>query len=176
MNDRERLESMYDLCAHKVYAYALRHCGPDDADDVVSETFTAAWRRIDAVPPGPLPWLLVTAGNVIRNRRRAEIKRASLASNLRHLSDHIVAAVDDVVAERAHLLAALERLTDLEREALLLTAWDGLGPLDAAAVARCAPRAFRARLSRARARLAAEILAGSSITYATPSEPTQQGA
>lgn len=176
MNDEERLESMYDSCAHKVYAYALRHCGPDDADDVVSETFTAAWRRIDIVPSWPLPWLLVTAGNVIRNRRRADIRRASLADNLRHLDDGIAAAADDVVAERAHLLAALERLTELEREALLLTAWDGLGPLDAAAVARCAPRAFRARLARARARLAAEILAGSSISYAAPPEPTEKGA
>jgi RNA polymerase sigma-70 factor (ECF subfamily) len=50
MKDQARLESIYDACAPKVYAYALRHCGPDDADDVVSETFAAAWRRIEIVP------------------------------------------------------------------------------------------------------------------------------
>lgn len=169
MNDRVRLEGIYDECAHRVYAYALRHAGHDDADDVVSETFAVAWRRMDVVPSHPLPWLLVTAGNVIRNRRRADIRRTTLAENLIHLQTVDAHAVDEFVTERAHLLEALERLTDLEREALLLIAWDGLSPTDAAGVARCAPRAFRARLSRARSRLAAEILASS------PTEPSQKG-
>lgn len=163
MKDHQRLESMYDACAHKVYAYALRHCGPDDADDVVSETFAAAWRRIEIVPQEPLPWLLVTAGNVIRNRRRADVRRSTLASNLAYVHQADSAGVDEVVAERAHLLAALERLSELEREALLLVAWDGLDPRGAAEVARCAPRAFRARLSRARARLAAELESGLTV-------------
>jgi RNA polymerase sigma factor (sigma-70 family) len=157
MTDQQRLESMYDSCAHQVYAYALRHCGPDDADDVVSETFAVAWRRLVVVPDGSLPWLLVTAGNIIRNRRRADVRRSDLAANLAQVLPVGEGSVDAVVTERAHLLGALERLTELEREALLLVAWDGLGPLEAAEVARCSPRAFRARLARARARLAAEI-------------------
>jgi RNA polymerase sigma-70 factor (ECF subfamily) len=148
---------MYDSCAHRVFAYALRHCGPDDADDVVSETFAVAWRRIEVVPQNALPWLLVTAGNVIRNRRRAEAHRQTLATNLVHAYEADVGGVDEIVTERAHLLDALQRLSELEREALLLVAWDGLDPREAAGVARCAPRAFRARLSRARARLAAEL-------------------
>lgn len=172
MNDRARLEGIYDECAHRVYAYALRHAGPDDADDVVSETFAVAWRRMDAVPPEPLPWLLVTAGNLIRNRRRADIRRSTVVENLQHLRALDSIAVDDFVTERSHLLSALERLTDLEREALLLVAWDGLGPTDAASVARCAPRAFRARLSRARSRLAAELLASTTLL----NEPSQKGA
>jgi RNA polymerase sigma-70 factor (ECF subfamily) len=172
MKDQARLESIYDACAPKVYAYALRHCGPDDADDVVSETFAAAWRRIEIVPEAALPWLLVTAGNVIRNRRRADVRRSTLASNLVHLHEADTAGVDEVVAERAHLLAALERLSGLEREALLLVAWDGLDPRGAAEVARCAPRAFRARLSRARARLAAELDAALAAT--TPVLPSKE--
>lgn len=172
MNDRARLEGIYDECAHRVYAYALRHSGPDDAEDVVSETFAVAWRRMDAVPQQPLPWLLVTAGNIIRNRRRADIRRLTLAENLQHFQALDAAAVDEFVTERAHLLQALERLTDLEREALLLIAWDGLSPSEAAGVARCAPRAFRARLNRARSRLAAELLAATT----PPLEPSQKGA
>jgi RNA polymerase sigma factor (sigma-70 family) len=167
MTDQERLESMYDACAHRVFAYALRHCGPDDADDVVSETFAAAWRRIEIVPEVALPWLLVTAGNVIRNRRRADVRRTTLATNLAYVHDSATAGADELVTERSQLIAALERLSDLEREALLLVAWDGLDPRGAAEVARCAPRAFRARLARARARLAAELdaaLAGAAST------------
>ena len=51
------------------------------------------------------------------------------------------------------MLAALGELTELEREALLLIAWDGLSNGAAAAVAGCSVRAFEVRLSRARARL-----------------------
>jgi RNA polymerase sigma-70 factor (ECF subfamily) len=172
VTDDERFESMYDACAHRVYAYALRHCGRDDADDVVSETFAAAWRRIEVVPQTPLPWLLVTAGNVIRNRRRADLRRSHLTANLAHVHEPDTAGVDEMVAERAHLLAALERLSGLEREALLLVAWDGLDPRGAAEVARCAPRAFRARLARARARLAAEL--DSAIAATASSLPSKE--
>lgn len=157
MKDQQRLESMYDSCAHTVYAYALRHCGRDDADDIVSETFAVAWRRIEVVPAAALPWLLVTAGNVIRNRRRADVRRSDLAANLALSFVADAGGVDELVTERAVLLAALGRLSDLEREALLLVAWDGLDLAGAAEVARCAPRAFRARLARARSRLAAEL-------------------
>lgn len=157
MNERERLESLYDAFAHRVYAYALRHSGPDDADDVLSETFAVAWRRIDVIPEHSLPWLLTTAANLIRNRRRADARRTNLTTSLARLHDETSPLFDDAVAERDHVLAALQRLTDFEREALLLVAWDGLQSIDAAVVAGCAPRAFRARLSRARARLAAEL-------------------
>ncbi|QWF21504.1 hypothetical protein KM427_21635 [Nocardioides sp. LMS-CY] len=46
---RDRLAAVYDECAPRVYAYAVRHCGPTEADDVVAETFAIAWRRLEAV-------------------------------------------------------------------------------------------------------------------------------
>ncbi|MFI5426434.1 sigma-70 family RNA polymerase sigma factor [Aeromicrobium sp. UC242_57] len=156
MTQRERLESIYDDYAARVYAYALRHCGRDDADDVVSETFAAAWRRIEVVPVPALPWLLVTAGNVMRNRRRADVRRSVLAEHLAQVHEPDASGADSIVAERMQLIEALQRLSELEREALLLVAWDGLDTRSAAEVARCAPRAFRARLTRARARLSSE--------------------
>jgi RNA polymerase sigma factor (sigma-70 family) len=169
MNDHERLESLYDAFAHRVYAYALRHCGPNDADDVLSETFAVAWRRIDVVPEHSLPWLLTTAANLIRNGRRRDTRQSDTARRLAALYRDESPPVDEAVAERHHLLAALERLTALEREALLLTAWDGLDISGAAAVSGCAPRAFRARLSRARARLAAEVAHPSTRPSSMPS-------
>lgn len=51
------------------------------------------------------------------------------------------------------MVQALGELTELEREALLLVAWDGLEPFDAAQVAGCSADAFEVRLVRARARL-----------------------
>jgi RNA polymerase sigma-70 factor, ECF subfamily len=159
---RDRLAAVYDECAPRVYAYALRHCGPGDADDVLAETFAVAWRRLDAVPDPAIGWLIVTARNVISGRRRADRRRVELARLFAEQSDALGTGSDPgaekVVVQRLGLLGALDSLSEREREALLLTAWDGLGHADAAIVARCTPRAFRARLMRARARLAAALL------------------
>ena len=159
---RDRLAAVYDECAPRVYAYAVRHCGPVDADDVLAETFAVAWRRLDVVPDPAIGWLIVTARNVIAGRRRADRRDVELA---RVFAEHTEVAgpgadpgVDELVVQRSVLLAALDTLSLREREALLLTAWDGLDHTDAAEVARCTPRAFRARLMRARARLTAALL------------------
>jgi RNA polymerase sigma-70 factor (ECF subfamily) len=154
---RDRLAAVYDECAPRVYAYAVRHCGPVDADDVVAETFAVAWRRLDAVPDPAIGWLIVTARNVLAGRRRAERKQVELGRVVAGLESGLDAgtepATEDLVVRRRTVLEALGSLSDREREALLLTAWDGLDHVDAAAVAGCSPRAFRARLTRARAHL-----------------------
>ncbi|WP_460831456.1 RNA polymerase sigma factor [Nocardioides hungaricus] len=155
---RDRLAAIYDACAPRVYAYAARHCGPDDADDVVAETFAVAWRRIDVVPDPAIGWLIVTARNVVAGRRRTARRHVDLARLAAELARHEVPAAEEVAVRRQTVLDALATLSEREREALLLTAWDGLDHTAAAAVAGCTARAFRARLMRARARLTAALL------------------
>jgi RNA polymerase sigma factor (sigma-70 family) len=153
--DRARLAALFDEFAPRVFGYARRQCDEASAQDVVSDTFLVAWRRISDVPADPLPWLLVVARNTIANRRRRELRQDRLADTVAHL-DRLAgpaSGVDQSVVERETLLAALAELTPLEREALLLVAWDGLSGRDAATVAGCSLRAFEVRLSRARARL-----------------------
>ena len=123
----------------------------------MAETFLVAWRRLDDVPDDPLPWLLVVARNTIANQRRSAARRhrtlteVALRQRLEQASSD--AAPEDVAVTRATMIAALATLTATEREALLLTAWDGLDDVDAARVAGCSPRTFRVRLHRARRRL-----------------------
>jgi RNA polymerase sigma-70 factor (ECF subfamily) len=138
-------------------AYALRHVDADSAEDVVSETFLVAWRRLDRVPDDPLPWLLVVARNTVANHRRAgsrQVRAADALRRLRQVAEPAVAA-DVLATERATVLAELAALTAKEREALLLVAWDGLSPARAARVAGCSLATFHVRLFRARRRLAA---------------------
>lgn len=153
--DEARLAALFEAHSRRVYAYAARHTDPETAQDVVAEVFLTAWRRLRDVPDPPLPWLLVTARNVVSNTRRSALRQDRLGAAVAQVS--LLAAVtpgaDETAIERARMFAALDELTAVEREALLLTAWDGLPARDAAVVAGCTVRAFEVRLSRARAHL-----------------------
>jgi RNA polymerase sigma-70 factor (ECF subfamily) len=153
--DEERFVALWSEHSPRVMAYALRHLDSDAAQDVVSETFLVAWRRLASVPDDPLPWLLVVARNTIANLRRSGHRQARLAAELerwRQVAEP-AAAADVLATERAAVLAGLAALTPREREALLLVAWDGLRPEQAAKVAGCSLPAFHVRLFRARRRL-----------------------
>ena len=157
-SDEDRITELWRAYAWRVQAYALRHVEPHDAQEVVSETFLVAWRRLASLPGDPLPWLLVVARNVVRNQRRAARRRSAAEGELVRLARVARAAEDTVVtvSRRDSMIAALLRLAPKEREALLLTGWDGLAPADAARVAGCSVAAFKMRLSRARRRLESE--------------------
>ena len=57
------------------------------------------------------------------------------------------------VEDRLALADAFARLSEDDRETLLLVGWDGLTPKQAAEVLGCTANTFAARLSRARRRL-----------------------
>ncbi|MDP9864561.1 MULTISPECIES: RNA polymerase sigma factor [Streptosporangium] len=153
-DDSHRFTSMYDGCRQRVWAYVVSRAGRQVADEVVSETFAIAWRRLDDVPEPALPWLLGVARNVLRDNIRAEIRRESLGAELRAWVEEDVA---EQVAERLGVLKALTELPDGDREILILTAWQGLSPREAAGVVGCSQAAFRVRLHRARRRLKQEM-------------------
>ncbi|MFG1690307.1 RNA polymerase sigma factor [Nonomuraea sp. NPDC049269] len=149
-DDAHRFTSMYDGCRQRVWAYVVSRAGRQVADEVVSETFAIAWRRLDDVPEPALPWLLGVARNVLRDNIRAETRREALNAELRAWTEGDVA---DQVTERLGVLRALAELPEDDREVLLLIAWQGLSPKDAARVIGCSSAAFRVRLHRARKRL-----------------------
>src|SRR4051812_23970943 len=78
----ERFQALYDAHAGAVLAFARRRAGPDEAEDVLAETFLVVWRRRERVPADALPWLYAVAGNVVRNRARAERRRVALRARL----------------------------------------------------------------------------------------------
>jgi RNA polymerase sigma factor (sigma-70 family) len=146
---RERFEELYRQHVGAVAAYALRRASRETAEDVVAETFLVAWRRLDRMPEEPLPWLYGVARRTLANHRRSAIRRESLARRL-----EIEAPVGSVTPVDERLLDALRRLRRRDREVLMLLAWEGLTPAEAAQVLDCSPVAFRIRLHRARKRLA----------------------
>ncbi|RAY14973.1 RNA polymerase [Actinomadura craniellae] len=153
-DDAEHFTAIYDACRQRVWAYAVSRAGRQVADEVVSETFAIAWRRLADVPDPPLPWLLGVARNVLRDNFRAEVRRESLAAELASWDAAVQEDIADQVADRLAIVRALAALGEDDREVLLLVAWQGMAPRDAARVLGCSATALRVRLHRARRRLA----------------------
>lgn len=150
---RERFDELFAAHVGVVRAYVLRRVARQEADDVVSETFLVAWRRLDDVPREPLPWLLGVARRVLGEERRAAVRRDRLQERL-VIEGRVTGAVSDEPIADGEVLTALAALRPRERELVLLICWEGLSSTDAARVVGCTPMAARLRLHRARTRLA----------------------
>lgn len=158
MERRVRFELLYARHAPAVKAYLLRRGAGAGADDAVAEVFLACWRRLDELPPDPLPWLLGAARKTLSTQRRGDRRRSALGERLAEAAAGGADESVGVLADRA-LGEALARVSDSDRELLLLIAWDGLTPAQAARALGIKPVAARVRLARARRRLATALAA-----------------
>jgi RNA polymerase sigma-70 factor (ECF subfamily) len=156
----EKFRSLYEMYCPRVLAYALRRTSREEAEEVVAETFIVAWRRMPNVPDDPIPWLLAVARRVLANQRRASGRRGALDQRLgsaSRASSLVTPDMAEEVAARLTLDDALSRLSEWDREALLLVAWEGLDNRRAAVVMNCPPAGFAVRLHRARRRLTRQL-------------------
>jgi len=83
---RRRFEQIYAANHAAITGYVLRRTdSPDDAADVIAETFLACWRRLGDVPDGDSTrlWLYGVARRVLANHHRAGRRRTALADRLR---------------------------------------------------------------------------------------------
>jgi RNA polymerase sigma-70 factor (ECF subfamily) len=158
---QERFRALYESALPRVIAYALRRTrSADDAADVVAETFTIAWRRIDDVPVGDyeIAWCYATARRVIANHRRGLRRQADLITRVgAELAATLAPQLDPPSESLLATRAAFDRLEEEDRELLMLVGWEGLNSAQLAVVLRCSPTAARIRLHRARSRLLAEM-------------------
>lgn len=186
LRDAEWFEGLYRRCAPGVLAYARRRLlQPEDAEDVLVETFTVAWRRRQDMPATEgeaLPWLYAVAANTIAHTRRSYARRQRLqekvAAELPSQSLDPHSAVVDHWDDQAVLAAAWPSLSDADREVLRLWAWEGLDGPSLATALGCSPDAARARLSRAKTRLRTALTTtlNSESTLAAPNAGHQVSA
>ena len=156
-SDERRFERFYYAHHDRVAAYLLSRTDRDSAQEALARTFEVAWRRFDDIPAWQLPWLLGVARRVLAAQRRAQGRREALLDRI--AAGAPAAATDETerLANRQIVVQALERLTVIQREALLLVAWDGLSQQEAAIALGCTRVAFAVRVHRARQRLAAAL-------------------
>lgn len=153
----ERFRSLYDAAYPRIMAYAARRVrSPDDALDVVSETFVTVWRRLDDVPDdeGAIAWIYGVARRVLANHYRGDDRKQRLSERLRSTRRIGEALEPDFTAVHD----ALAALSTQDRELLQLIAWDELDNAEAAPVLGVSPGTVAVRLHRARTRLAKELV------------------
>lgn len=148
------------------YAIALTRSGAE-ADDLVQEALTRAWRFRDGFDGANLKaWLF----KILRNCFHTEI--ASRRGVVQDVEGRLAAQMShgpeqEWFMQYRDLLLAISRLTPLCREALLLVVASGLSYEDAAHVAGCAVGTMKSRVNRARTLLA-------EMTSDTPRPDTQR--
>ncbi len=173
--NRARFEALYATHRRDLLAYFLRRAEPSDAADLLAETFLVAWRRLDAVPAekDARLWLFGVGRHQLANQRRA-LQSAREVSVM--LKGALVAAsphgpdVSTGIAVRQ----ALDRLNPADRETMMLTVYEELTPTEIAEVTGRTVAAVRARLHRARRRIARELGEEPTVT-ARPQPQTAQG-
>jgi RNA polymerase sigma-70 factor, ECF subfamily len=146
---RVRFSQMYGALYGRIHAYAQRRVGEEAADEVAAETFLVAWRRLDAIPSEPLPWLYGVARNIVlRHHARHGRQAAAREALARERPAPAPADGDDT-----SLWDAWQQLSETDREVLALVAWEELPVADAARALGCSAPVFSVRLHRARRRL-----------------------
>lgn len=168
MSDAELFTALYEAHYGAIHAYAARRLGGQLADEVAAETFLVAWRRWDAVPDRPLPWLYGVARNVVARYRVASGKQRVTEAALAHQRP----ALELEERSDPELWQAWERLRPEDQEVLALVAWEDLPVADAARAIGCSAPVFSVRLHRARRRLE-RMLVGTSTRTIPSTELTK---
>lgn len=144
-----------------------------DVEDLLADVLMVAWRRFDDVPLGAeAPWLFGVARRRLSNARMRRSRRVRIMATVRPRGAS--APAEDVAIADLTLREALAQLPDKEREALTLTAWEGLSPEELAVALGVSVNAAAIRLSKAKTRLLAlvgENADESSRSIATQSRP-----
>lgn len=157
VSEGQRFEELYAAHVDVIASYLRARTDRDSALDALARTFEIAWRRLQDIPDEPRPWLFGVARRVLADQRRSAGRQATLVDrigeSLRESADDHAETLD----ARQAVLAALSELAPVQREALLLIAWDGLKHREAAAALRCSVGALAVRVHRARRHLRAAM-------------------
>lgn len=161
-SDQDRFIELYTQTRHDLLTFVRRRAqSPEDAADMLAETYLIAWRRLDQIPGGDRArlWLFGVARNLLlKTARQARVRSAlsdRLGAELRAASTDPAETVDD--SSLTALGAALAELSEADRDILTLSAWEDLSPREIAAVIGSQANAVRVRLHRARKRLSRQL-------------------
>jgi RNA polymerase sigma factor (sigma-70 family) len=150
---------LFDRHATVVFRYLVRRVGVDEAEPLLGEVFRVAFEKRDSYDsdrPNARPWLYGISTNLVARHRRSEARRlhatARLWSALRPTDDLVDAVADahDAAELWPRVADAVARLPNIERDALVLYAWEDLSYEEIATALDLPVGTVRSRLNRAR--------------------------
>ena len=157
MDADRSFERIYRRHRREVYGSVLRDVrDPHEAEDVTQAAFLNAFRamRRGDTPEKPRAWLLTIARNVVRRRARLRAERPQEVE----LDSELLPTLDeDEGSASADIHAALQRLTDAQREAILLREIQGRSYAEISFELGLSLAAVEALIFRARRALAEEL-------------------
>jgi RNA polymerase sigma factor (sigma-70 family) len=154
---------LFDRYGGLLLRFLARRVDPAAAEGLLGEVFRIAFERragFQLDRDCARPWLYGIAANVVAKHRRSEARRlraiVRLAARRALPEDPAERAVPaaDAQARWAPIAEAIAELSDPERQALLLFAWEELSYDEIADALGVPVGTVRSRLNRARARLA----------------------
>ena len=152
-HDEQWFERVFAEHGTAIVRFLHRRGAYEDAEDLAAETFTIMWKKKDEVPDGAeLPWLYKTAGLTLSNWYRKK-KAVPMGENQETLDSPDHSDPSALVVEDQTMRAALETLSERDREIILAVAWEGLSGQSLADYLGVNRSAADAALSRARKRL-----------------------
>lgn len=156
---RERVIALVQAHASDVLAYLERRTSTvEDAADILSDTLTSAWRRVEDLPEDDVRarlWLFTTARNTLNNhrrgRRRADELTAKLRSEVEAARRASITDTHDRVSDAVR--RAIDKLPGTQREIVTLVHWDGFSIAEAAEILDVPASTARSQYAGARTNL-----------------------
>jgi RNA polymerase sigma-70 factor (ECF subfamily) len=164
----ERFAVLFDRHAPHIYRYLARRAGRQVADDLVAETFLAAFAkrdRYDLGHPDARPWLYGIATNLVGQHRREQARQDRITQAAAVAEPEVPGHADRVAANvtaqamRTLLAEALAALSAGDRDVLLLIAWEQLTYQEVSRALAIPVGTVQSRLHRARTKVR-QVLAG----------------
>ena len=161
--DPEAFGLLVDRYADRIYNLLVRMAGPQEADDLMQETFMKAYANMATFSGASAfyTWLFQIALNTSRSfrRKKAPVTLSAEQEEDANPFDRIVshnpgpAAEAEKAEQVRHVQVALQHLDDEDREVVLLREVEGMAYDEMATAIGISTAAVRSRLHRARKRL-----------------------
>jgi len=156
--DAGEFAAIFDRHFPAIFRFLRGRLGRELAEDLASETFVVAFRRrgsYDLSRDDARPWLYGIAVNLVREHRRAEVRR--LRAHARMLADAGVTSDSGDLLD-SDVSAALLELSHDERNLILLLSWADLTYEQLADALGLPLGTVRSRVSRVRAKLRSRLV------------------
>ncbi len=162
LTDARRFGEIFDRHAADIRRFLMRRTDPDSAASLLSEVFCVAFERRHTYQldrPNARPWLFGIGSNLLLKHYRTETRRiratgraGGTRSEPRAFEDDVDASIDAARLWPA-VADAVSSLPDIERQTLLLFAWEDLSYAEISEALDVPVGTVRSRINRARQRI-----------------------